>query len=225
MQNGVFENRREAGRRLAEQIAACRFENPVVYALPRGGAPIGAEIAARLGAPLDLLMVRKIGAPGHEELAVGAIVNGERPDIVRNADILAASGMGRAQFDAACARALVEIARRRTLYLEGAPPVPARGATAILVDDGVATGASMRAALEAVRRRGPKQVIVATTVAARDTVKDLERLADRVFCLLTPDTFEAVGRYYQDFRQLSDEDVVRVMRAARAPDAAPGVSA
>jgi putative phosphoribosyl transferase len=225
MQSRVFENRHEAGRQLAEQIAAGRFENPVVYALPRGGAPIGAEIASRLGAPLDLLLVRKIGAPGHEELAVGAIVNGEQPDIVRNADILEASGMGRAQFDAACARALVEIARRRALYLEGAPPVPARGATAILVDDGVATGASMRAALEAIRRRGPKRVIVATTVAARDTVRDLEKLADQVFCLLTPDRFESVGQHYRDFRQLSDEDVVRVMRAARAPHAGPGVSA
>lgn len=214
-----FDDRREAGRLLADKLAERVFANPVIYALPRGGVPVAIEIAAALGAPLDLLLVRKIGVPGQEELAAGSIVDGERPDIIINRDIVSAAGMSKAQFDEAAARALREIERRRALYLEGAPPVTAKGATAILVDDGIATGASMRAAIEAVRRREPKRIVVAVPVAARETALEFQELADTLVCLSAPVHFGAVGYYYRDFTQLSDEDVITLMRHARAAHA------
>lgn len=215
-----FADRRAAGRALAEKVAEHELSNPVIYALPRGGVPVAVELAAKLRAPLDLLLVRKIGVPGHEEFAAGSIVDGERPDIIVNADVMRAAGMSEAQFQAACARALGEIERRRALYLEGAPPVTAKDATAILVDDGIATGASMRAAIEAVRRRGPMRVVVAVPVAARDTASELSELADAFICLAAPAQFGAVGYFYRDFRQLSDADVIALMRVARASHAA-----
>lgn len=215
-----FANRREAGRLLADELSERVFANPVVYALPRGGVPVAVEIATALGAPLDLLLVRKIGAPGQEELAAGAIVDGERPDIIMNQDVVSAVGMSKVRFDKAAARALREIERRRALYLEGAPPITAKGATAILVDDGIATGASMRAAIEAVRRREPTRIVVAAPVAARETASEFSELADAFVCLAAPAQFGSVGYYYRDFTQLSDEDVIALMRRARAAHAA-----
>ena len=156
-----FENREMAGRLLAARLALRAPLRPVVYALPRGGVPIAIEIAKRLNAPLDLLLVRKIGVPSQPELAAGAVVDGERPDIILNKDICRAAGLPESEVASLGAAELKEIERRRALYLPGKDPVPARGRTAILVDDGVATGASMEAAIAAVRRRAPDRIIVA----------------------------------------------------------------
>jgi putative phosphoribosyl transferase len=207
-----FPDRAAAGRVLAAELAKRALDAPVVYALPRGGVAVGVEIAQMLGAPLDLLFVRKIGVPGHEELAAGSIVDGEQPDIIINEDVALAAGLSRAQMEAAGARALREIERRRTLYLPGREPIPAKDRTAILVDDGVATGASMKAALIAIRRRAPRRVVIAVPVAAADTAAELAELADELVCIATPRNFGAVGFYYRDFHQLEDEEVMALLR-------------
>jgi predicted phosphoribosyltransferase len=206
-----FLNRASAGELLAEELAQRRYEAPVVYALPRGGVPVAAPIAKALGAPLDLLLVRKIGAPGHEELAAGSIIDGEAPDIVRNESVIQALRIGEELFERAAKDKLAEIERRRALYLPGKAPVPAKGKTAILVDDGVATGASMRVAITAVRRREPQRIVVAVPVAARDTADELRALADDVVCLAEPERFGAVGYYYEDFHQLTDREVIETL--------------
>jgi putative phosphoribosyl transferase len=211
-----FENRTSAGRALAQKLEARDYPNPVVYALPRGGVPIALEIAKKIQAPLDLLLVRKIGVPNHEELAAGSIVDGEKPDIIVNPAIVHAAQMTKTEFEVASARALKEIERRRALYLADAKPIPAKGATAILVDDGIATGASMRAAIEAVRRREPARVVVAVPVASREAAAEFSELADVFICIAAPLHFGAVGYYYRDFTQLTDEDVIALMQEARA---------
>ncbi|HEX8901891.1 phosphoribosyltransferase [Vitreimonas sp.] len=209
-----FPDRAAAGRALAAELSAQSFKSPVVYALPRGGVPVAVEIAKALNAPLDLLLVRKIGAPGQEELAVGSIVDGERPDIILNEDIIAALGVSRPQIESVAARELREIERRRALYLPGRAPVSAAGRTAILVDDGVATGASMKAAIAAVRRRTPERVVVAAPVAAPETAAELKTLADDVVCLDTPARFGAVGFFYRDFHQLEDDEVIALLASS-----------
>ena len=211
-----FKNRVAAGRALAEKLEERHYPNAVVYALPRGGVPIALEIGRKLSAPVDLLLVRKIGVPHHEELAAGAIVDGENPDIIINPEIVHAAQMTKADFEVAAALALKEIERRRALYLGGAKAISARGATAILIDDGIATGASMRAAIEAVRRREPTRVVVAVPVASREAVSEFSELADAFICIAAPAHFGAVGYYYEDFTQLSDEDVIAMMQEARA---------
>lgn len=211
-----FADRTAAGRALAEKLDARDYANPVVYALPRGGVPIALEVAKRLSAPLDLLLVRKIGVPRYEELAAGSVVDGEEPDVIVNEEIVHAARMSSAAFDGAVARALKEIELRRALYLGDANPVAAKGATAILVDDGIATGASMRAAVEAVRRRGPARVVVAVPVSSREAAAEFSELADAFVCVAAPENFGAVGYYYRDFSQLTDDDVIALMRQARA---------
>lgn len=211
-----FVNRAVAGQRLAKLLAAKGYERPVIYALPRGGVPIALEVALELKAPLDLLLVRKIGVPGHEELAAGSIVDGERPDIIVNTDVMRSARMSEAQFDLAARAALKEIERRRLLYMADATPLSAKDCTAILIDDGIATGASMRAGIEAVRRRGPRRVVVAVPVAARESAMEFADLADDFVCLAAPNNFGSVGHYYEDFRQLDDDDVVTLMKRARA---------
>lgn len=211
-----FQNRTTAGRALAGKLDARDYAKPVVYALPRGGVPVAIEIARKLKAPVDLLLVRKIGVPHHEELAAGSIVDGEEPDIIVNPQIMHAARMTKTDFEVAAARALKEIERRRTLYLGDAKPISAKEATAILVDDGIATGASMRAAIEAVRRRGPRRVVVAVPVASREAATEFSELADAFICVAAPAHFGAVGYYYRDFTQLTDEDVIALMRQARA---------
>lgn len=216
-----FSNRASAGDLLAEELATRRYMAPVVYALPRGGVPVAAPIAEALSAPLDLLLVRKIGAPGHEELAAGSIIDGEEPDIVLNEDVIRALGIGDESLRRAAKAELAEIERRRALYMPGKAPTSAKGKTAILVDDGVATGASMRAAITAVRRRAPQCIVVAVPVAARDTADELRALADDVVCLAEPERFGAVGYYYEDFHQLTDDEVIALLaQAARAQEAA-----
>lgn len=216
-----FPDRETAGRQLAALLKQRAFVDPVVYALPRGGVPVAAEIADALAAPLDLLLVRKLGVPGYEELAAGSIVDGERPDVIVNEEVMQMARLGREALDAVAARELKEIERRRALYLPDMKPISADGRTAILVDDGIATGASMKAAIAAVRRRNPRRIVVATPVAPRETVSALAALADEVVCLATPAPFRAVGLYYDDFHQLSDEEVVAALKAREPPPHAP----
>ncbi|MCB1311267.1 MAG: phosphoribosyltransferase, partial [Sedimentitalea sp.] len=168
----MFRDRAEAGEALAEAVARAAPPDPVVLALPRGGVPPGAQVARRLGAELDLLLVRKIGLPGHDELAAGALVDGDPPTILFNDEVLRASGLKGSDFDARIAALRAEIARRRALYLKDRAPVPLAGRTAILVDDGVATGATVRTAIRALRARvpGPDAIWVAVPVAPRDTL-------------------------------------------------------
>jgi putative phosphoribosyl transferase len=192
------------------------LEHPVIYALPRGGVPVAAEIAKALDAPLDLLLVRKIGVPWHEELAAGSIVDGERPDVVVNESIMRAARVSEADFAESAARELREIERRRALYLPGRRPIPAEGRTAILVDDGIATGASMRAAITAVRRRKPRRIIVAVPVLAPETAAAFRALADDVVYVAAPQLFRAVGLHYRDFHQLDDGEVTALLSQAQA---------
>jgi putative phosphoribosyl transferase len=209
----MFRNREEAGARLAREVAKLAPEAPVVYALPRGGVPVAAPIAAALKAPLDLLLVRKIGVPWNPELAAGSVVDGETPDIVLNDEVVRTAGLSQAEIKAIADSELKEVERRRARYLPGREPVSAKGKTAILVDDGMATGASMRSAVAAVRRREPRRVVVAVPVAAAETVEEFRKLVDDVVCVAAPTGFGAVGYYYDDFRQLSDEDVIAALKS------------
>lgn len=212
-----FRDRSEAGRLLAEALKD-RVEPPcVVLALPRGGVMVGLEVARALGCPLDLVMVRKIGAPGQPELALGAVANGEHPVLVVNENVRRMTGASEAYLETEKERELAEIARRRARYLAGRAPAPVAGRTAIVVDDGIATGATMLAALRAVRRKGPKKVILAVPVAPPDSLQRLSAEADEIVCLHTPEWFMAVGQFYDDFRQIDDEEVVAALAEA-APE-------
>ncbi|PRX37704.1 Predicted phosphoribosyltransferase [Meinhardsimonia xiamenensis] len=212
-----FADREEAGQLLAERLAAeGPWNDPVVLALPRGGVPVARPVADRLGAPLDLLLVRKIGAPGNPELAVGAVVDGTDREAVWNDDLLRLMGLSREDMAPAVARALAEIEERRRLYLGDRAPVPVEGRDVIVIDDGIATGATMRAALRAVRRRNPASVTLAVPVAPADTLHELRPLVDRLVCLAVPEPFHAVGLHYEDFRQTTDEEVRALL--ARGPE-------
>jgi putative phosphoribosyl transferase len=210
----MFRDRRDAGRRLAAALEGYRGQDVVVLALPRGGVPVAAEVAAVLGAPLDLVLARKIGSPFQAELAMGAVAEGG--STVRNPDVIAMFGVDEATFLAARAAELVEIDRRRAAYLGSRQPVDLTGRVAILVDDGVATGATTRAALQAVRSRGPRRLVLATPVAPRDVVTILEADADEVICLEPLGSVGAIGAHYLDFRQLEDNEVVHALAHARS---------
>lgn len=207
----VFENRVDAGKKLAAALAKYRDGNCVVLALPRGGVPVGAEIAAALHAPLDLLLVRKIGVPYHPELAMGAVVDGGTPIVVRNDEVIHASRTSESAFNAVCTKELAEIERRRSLYLRGRQPLDPKGRVAIVVDDGIATGATMRAALRATRMRKPSRLVLAVPVAAHNTIESLHKEVDDIVCLITPDDFGAVGYYYRDFAQTEDSEVIALL--------------
>ena len=207
-----FLDRSDAGRQLAHRLAELDLTDPVVLALPRGGLPVGLEVARRLAAPLDLVLVRKIGAPGHEELAAGALVNGERPELVLNADVVRNYGIDQAWLDRQQALQLAEIERRRTLYLGGRSRPRIAGRTAIVVDDGIATGATVRAALHAVRRSGPRELVLAVPVAAAEVLARLAPKADRIVSLHAPRDLMAVGQFYRNFRQIDDEEVVAMLK-------------
>lgn len=213
-----FKDRIDAGRKLAAALLSYKDQHPTVLALPRGGVPVAAEVAAALGAPLDLVLVRKIGLPGQEELAMGAVVDGGAPITVRNEEVIRASGVGEAEFAAVRDRELAEIERRRSHYIGDRARAPVEDRTVIVVDDGIATGATMRAALQALRLRKPKRLILAVPVGPSDTIADLEREADVVVCLESYDFFGAIGAYYSDFRQLTDHEVIATL--ARFPASA-----
>jgi putative phosphoribosyl transferase len=209
-----FQDRHDAGRQLGLRLREEGLQDPVVLALPRGGVPVGVEVASLLGAPLDLVLVRKIGAPGHEELAAGAVVDGSRPELVLNPEIVGGLGIDEAYLAAEQARQLQEIERRRSLYLAGRPRPGLAGRTAIVVDDGIATGATVRAALHAVRRAEPAKLVLAVPVAAASVLRRLASEADRIVCLHAPADLMAVGQFYRDFRQLDDAEVVALLAPA-----------
>lgn len=216
-----FRNRAEAGQLLARRLEIYRTRDPVVLALPRGGVPVASEIARSLGAPLDLVIVRKIGAPEQPELAIGAIADVDPPAIVRNEEVIRELGVPEDIFARATDAQRHEIERRRKAYLQGRPSVPLAGRTAIIVDDGIATGATMRAALMAVRSRGAAHVVLAVPVAAASTLEALQPLVDDIVCLGTPVPFYAIGAHYADFHQVADEEVTEALAdAARLAEGA-----
>lgn len=210
-----FADRTEAGRRLAAALEAYRADEPVVLALPRGGVPVAAEVARHLEAPLDILLVRKIGVPTQPELAMGAVVDGAEPVVVRNEDVIRLARVSAAEFDRAQEAEMREIERRRMRYLAGRRPLDVAGRTAVVVDDGIATGATVRAAIGGLKQRKAKTIVVATPVAPPDTVARLREEADDVVCLEEPANFGAIGFFYLDFRQLSDEEVVATLETFR----------
>ena len=210
-----FRDRNEAGRRLATELMHYKDQHPVVLALPRGGVPVAAEVAAALGAPLDLVLVRKIGVPYQPELAMGAVVDGDAPITVRNEDVIGFSGVSEAELRASGERELAEIERRRERYIGTRARPEVAGRIAIIVDDGIATGATIRAALRATRARGPQKLVLAVPVAPTDTLAALRDEADEIVCLEDHAAFGAIGYYYLDFRQVSDEEVSALL--ARFP--------
>ena len=217
MPRGGFENRRDAGRRLGEQLRLLQLPDPVVLALPRGGVPVGLEVSRALGAPLDLLLVRKIGVPFQPELAVAAVMDGASPVIVVEERVRAETGVSRAYIDQRAQQELKEIERRRALYLADRKPIARRRRTAILVDDGIATGTTVRAAIRGLRQRAPARLVLAVPVAPPETIDELKSEVDVIVCLLQPPMFRAIGLYYRDFHQLSDDEVIAMMREAQQP--------
>jgi putative phosphoribosyl transferase len=217
-----FKDRSDAGRKLAKALARYKDQQPVVLALPRGGVPVAAEVAAVLNAPLDLILVRKIGVPFQPELAMGAVVDGGAPIIVRNEDVIQLASVDEAQFKAVCDSELAEIERRRQRYLGSRERVDVSGRTAIVIDDGVATGATTRAALRATRMRNPKRLVLAVPVAPTENIAALRSDADDVICLEDHEFFGAIGAYYADFSQVADAEVIELLRRFPAQKLADG---
>jgi putative phosphoribosyl transferase len=209
-------NREAAGRLLAGRVQTLGLEPPlVVIALPRGGVPVAAKVARALGAPLDLLLTRKIGAPRQRELAVAALVEGEAgPELVIDEETALASGAERHWIDAEAKREWKEVERRRAAYRGGRAPAAVVGATVVVVDDGIATGTTMRAALATLRRRGAKRIVLAVPVAPGGTLALLRDQADDIVCLAQPVPFMAIGCHYADFHQLGDEEVLAALKLA-----------
>jgi predicted phosphoribosyltransferase len=210
-----FRNRRDAGRQLAERLRGYRGRPDVlVLALPRGGVPVGFEVARALEAPLDVLVVRKLGLPWHEELAMGAIASGGVR--VLNPEVVGQLRIPEHVIEQVAAREQLELESREQLFRGGRAGFDPGGRTVILVDDGLATGSTMKAAIQTLRERHPNEIVVAVPVAPASTCREMARLAERVVCLQQPELFGAVGEWYQDFRQTSDADVRGLLDAARA---------
>src|SRR5450759_129314 len=216
----MFQDRSDAGRRLAKALLGYKGRNAVVLALPRGGVPVAAEVAAALDAPLDLILVRKIGLPTQPELAMGAVVDGAAPIVIRNEEVIGLSGTTADEFDMTCAREVAEIERRRQLYIGERPRAEIAGQVVIVIDDGIATGATTLAALQAIRNRKPKELVLAVPVAPPDTITELRQEVDALICLETPELFGAIGYFYRDFRQVSDEEVVAILKRLPIPGTA-----
>lgn len=217
----AFQDRADAGRRLARELLRYKDSHPVVLALPRGGVPVAAEVAQALDAPLDLILVRKIGVPAQPELAAGAVVDGAKPIIVRNEDVIRLTGVSEPAFDRICAQELAEIARRRQRYLGHRARAQIAGQVVIVIDDGIATGATTKAALQATRERGPQQLVLAVPVAPPEALEELRPLVDDLVCLEAPVLFGAIGYFYRDFRQLEDDEVERILKRFPATRRSP----
>lgn len=210
----VFRNRTEAGQELARRLRDMRLPDPVVLALPRGGVPVGYEVAKALGAPLDVILVRKIGAPGHEEYGIGAVVDGSAPKTVIDEATARMVGATPDYIERKVAQELELIESRREAYRTG-PPLALKGRTAILVDDGIATGNTVMVALQALSAAAPARVVLAVPVAPRDTLNRLRSFCDEIVCLAVPEPFHAVGAHYSDFGQTTDAEVVQLLASAR----------
>jgi len=210
-----FADRSDAGRRLAGKLTHLKERQPVVLALPRGGVAVGFEIAQALDAPLDVVLVRKIGVPWQPELAVGAVTDGATPETFIDRHLAATLDVPESYLQEETTRQLAEIERRRETYCADRPPAEIKEHTAIVVDDGIATGATMRVALRATRSRGPSHLVVAVPVAPPDTLAELSKTADEAVCLETPIGLGAIGFYYRDFHQMTDAEVTKLL--ARAP--------
>ena len=208
----LFQDRTDAGLQLAKALLKYKRRHPVILALPRGGVPVAAQVAAALDAPLDLLLVRKIGVPSQPELAMGAVADGEEPVIIRNTDVIELSDVSTQEFDEICRVECAEIERRRKRYLGNRVRSEVTGRVAIIIDDGIATGATTLAAIKAVRVRKPKELVLAVPVAPRDTIKKLHAEADAIVCLDTPREFGAIGYFYRDFPQVSDDEVIALLK-------------
>jgi putative phosphoribosyl transferase len=209
-----FKDRRDAGRQLADALEYLKPQKPVVLALPRGGVPVAYEVAQALGAPLDVLLVRKIGAPGQPELGLGAVVDGQRHQRVLNQDLIDMVRPPEGYIEAEERRQLHEIERRRKLYCGTRPPVPLEGRTVIVVDDGIATGGTMKTALAALSSLGVGRLVLAVPVAPRKVLESLSIDVDESICLLAPEAFRAVSPYYADFDQTTDEEVIGLLNAS-----------
>ncbi|MCX7802839.1 MAG: phosphoribosyltransferase [Meiothermus ruber] len=212
-----FKDRNQAGALLAERLAALGYDrqpNLLVFGLPRGGVPVAFQVARRLGAPLDVWVVRKLGTPGHEELAMGAIASGGGR--VLNQEIVDSLQVSADTLAAVEQQQWAELQRRERLYRGNRPFPDLKGKTVLLVDDGLATGATMKAAIAAARQHHPARLVVAVPVAPPDTVAEIQALVDEVVCLETPAFFQAVGLWYEHFPQISDEEVLALLQAASA---------
>ena len=216
----MFQDRTDAGRKLAAMVSRLAKESPVVLALPRGGVPVAYEVAKQLGAPLDVWIVRKLGAPLQPEYGIGAI--GEGGTCYVDWADAAEAGATRAYVNALVERETAELQRRMRVYRGTRPRVDVRGRTVLLVDDGIATGRTVRAALADLRKLSPKRIVLATPVAANESLRELEGLADEVVCVEPTDALFAIGEWYADFRQTSDEEVSRLLEASsHVPPGAP----
>lgn len=216
----TFSDRREAGRILADTLRDYAHGSDVlVLALPRGGVPVGYEVAKALGADFDVLVVRKLGLPYHRELAMGAIVSGGAIDL--NQDVIARSGVTEREIEAVMAKESVELQRRERLYRGARPMAPIKGRTVIVVDDGIATGATMRAALKALRSHHPARIVAAVPVAPADSARRMHNVADAFVSVLSPDDFYAVGQFYLSFDQTSDDEVRALLAQFDSAGASP----
>jgi predicted phosphoribosyltransferase len=211
-----FADRRDAGRQLAAQLLSLAGEHPVVVGLPRGGIPVASEIAAALQAPLEILAVRKLGAPHNPEYGIGAIVeDGTR---IFDPEALAALAIDGGVLESIVARASEELRRRVTAYRGGRPPMPLRNRTVVVVDDGVATGVTDTAAIRAIRRQRPRRLILAVPVCAPDSLARLRKEVDEMFCLIAPPQLSGVGQWYRDFSQIHDQEVIAALGVARGSE-------
>jgi putative phosphoribosyl transferase len=217
----IFADRNDAGRRLAVMLGHLKERQPLVLALPRGGVAVGFEIARALGAPLDIVLVRKIGVPWQPELALGAVTDGGSPETFIDRDLASALEIDESYIRQETAHQLEEIERRRETYCADRPPLEITGRTAIVVDDGIATGATMRVALRAVRHRNPAHLVLATPVGPPETIEAFRKDADEVICLETPPALGAIGIYYIDFHQMGDVEVTDLLARAARADAPP----
>jgi predicted phosphoribosyltransferase len=209
-----FRDRTEAGQQLALQLKSyADMADGIVLALPRGGVPVGAEVAAALHLPFDVYLVRKLGMPGHEELAIGAIAQDQ--SCVFNNDIVAAGGIDREQINQIVARELEELERRDRLYRNGLSKLYLKGQTVIVVDDGLATGATMKAAIGAIRLLQPRTIVVAVPVGAQEACNEIAPLVDHLVCLYRPVPFLGIGRWYEDFCQTADDEVLALLQRGR----------
>jgi len=218
----MFADRIDAGRRLAAKLKGFKDAAPVVLALPRGGVPVGFEIASAIAAPLDVILVRKIGAPFQQELALGAIVGNGAIERVMDSALIAELDVSRDYLEKEIAQQSAEIDRRRKLYYGARQPADIRDKTAIVVDDGIATGYTMRAAIRATWQREPRRIVMAVPVAPPQTIEALRQEVDEIVCLAMPEDLWAIGAYYSDFRQIEDEEVIDLLARAARAIAAPG---